>query len=446
MIPAARSQSALEILESIESGGQPADRAVAGYLRGRRYVGGGDRRAILEQVYGVLRGRARLDWWLARAGEAAGVTAGVKASPRARLLAWLALVEGMTAAALSQEFNAARHGPAALSADELRLLEQLGGQTLEHPEQPEATALEIPEWMMAALREGLGAGFREEAVALMGPAAVDLRVNILKGDREAAAAALAAEGIEATPTQLSPLGLRLDGRQPIAATKAFREGLVEVQDEGSQLVALLLDAAPGMRVVDFCAGAGGKTLALAAAMANKGQLLALDVVEGRLKRAKERFRRSGAHNIETRLLRDERDPWLKRRKQAFDRVLVDAPCSGSGTWRRNPDAKWRFSPQGLEELVYLQGRILESAARLVRPGGRLVYATCSLLPAENERQVERFLSTHDDFVALPVGEALPWLADKLPSKNAHGGWLRLLPGRDGTDGFFATALQRREAP
>ena len=432
MISAARRQAALEILELIDSTGQSADRAVAGYLRGRRYIGGGDRRAILEQVYGVLRGQARLDWWILRAGGEVG--------PRTRLLAWLALTQGETLESLAQDFLGQRHGPQPLNESEKNLLRYLDGKDLSDGSQSESVAFELPEWAVGELRAGLGDRFEQEAAALREPAAVDLRVNTLKSDRETARRALAAEGVEAAPTLLSPLGLRLETRKPIAATKVFSEGMVEVQDEGSQLVVQLVEAAPGLRVVDFCAGAGGKTLALAADMENKGQLLALDVSEGRLRRAKARFRRSGAHNIETRTLRNERDPWLKRRKQAFDRVLVDAPCSGSGTWRRNPDAKWRLRSADLETLADLQGRILESAARLVKPGGRLVYATCSLFALENEKRVEAFLEAHPDFSLLPASEVLPRVAE-----GRGDSWLKLLPGRDGTDGFFAAVLRREDA-
>ena len=187
----------------------------------------------------------------------------------------------------------------------------------------------------------------------------------------------------------------------------LKNGHVEIQDEGSQLVALLVGASPGQRVVDFCAGAGGKTLAIAAQMKNKGKIVACDVLEKRLKRSTERFRRAGVHNIETKPLKDERDPWVKKHKGDFDRVLVDAPCSGTGTWRRNPDARWRSLGPGLETLIPLQAEILDSAARLVKKSGRLIYATCSLLPEENERQIEKFLETHADFRLVPFKEIWP---------------------------------------
>jgi 16S rRNA (cytosine967-C5)-methyltransferase len=225
----------------------------------------------------------------------------------------------------------------------------------------------------------------------------------------------------------------------LTAQTAFREGLVEVQDEGSQLLALLTDARPGQAVVDFCAGAGGKTLALAAAMENKGRLVACDVNQRRAERAMLRLRRAGVHNVTRRLLEGESDKWVKRHGGTFDRVLVDAPCSGSGTWRRNPDAKWRLTPAGLDELVSLQGRILDSAARLVRPGGRLVYATCSVLADEDEARVEAFLASHPNFRLIPLPEV--WSAAVGGACPVEGPMLRLTPARTNTDGFFAAVME-----
>jgi 16S rRNA (cytosine967-C5)-methyltransferase len=273
-----------------------------------------------------------------------------------------------------------------------------------------------------------------------------LRVNSLKATRGEAIGALAESGIVAMPTKLSPLGLRVEGRPPLATLPSFRNGLIEVQDEGSQLVALLTGTRPGMRVVDFCAGAGGKTLAMAAQMRNKGHSVACDVLHGRIERAATRLNRAGVHNVERRGLISERDPWVKRHAGGFDRVLVDAPCSGVGTWRRNPDAKWRLSAQELGELVELQRRILASAARLVKPGGRLAYATCSLLPAENGAQVSWFLEQHPEFAALPIGRVWAETVGEMAEAGdcpASDSALRLTPGMHGTDGFFVAILERR---
>ena len=263
--------------------------------------------------------------------------------------------------------------------------------------------------------------------------------------------------------------------------KCFKDGLIEVQDEGSQLVALLADARPGMRVADFCAGAGGKTLAMAAQMKNKGKIVACDVLEGRIDRAAVRFNRAGVHNVERKALSSERDQWVKRHAGTFDRVLVDAPCTGTGTWRRNPDAKWKLTPEDVAELEQVQRNILDSAWRLVKPGGRLIYATCSLLAEENEAQIEAFLAAHADFKLVPisavwrdvVGTALPHSTvtpanepgstgkasvgpsmdpgsdgrdDGRSGRRSGGATLSLTPAQHGTDGFFAAVLERVKVP
>jgi len=231
---------------------------------------------------------------------------------------------------------------------------------------------------------------------------------------------------------------------PLGGLTAFKDGLVEVQDEGSQIAALLADARPGMRVVDFCAGAGGKTLALAAGMENRGKLVACDVSARRLERAVRRLRRAGVGNVACRVLAGERDKWVKRHRGGFDRVLVDAPCLGTGTWRRNPDGKWRATQNDLAELIVRQQEILRSAARLLRPGGRLVYATCSLLHEEDEAQAEAFLAAESEFSVVSVARA--WR--ETIGGAAPGGerYLRLTPARHGTDGFFVAIFERQPCP
>jgi len=263
--------------------------------------------------------------------------------------------------------------------------------------------------------------------ALSQPAALDLRVNLLKADREQARAALAAEGWDATPTKLSPWGLRIEGRRPVTSGPTFQSGMVEIQDEGSQLIAAMVGAVPGMRVVDWCAGAGGKTLALASVMENRGQIVACDVSAARLDGAVRRLRRAGVHNVERHLV-EPGDKWLKRRAGTFDRVLIDAPCTGTGTWRRNPDARLRLKETDLAELIPKQASILDTAQSLVRKGGRLVYATCSLLEEENEDQVTSFLLRHPDFAVVPLARA--WPLDQPPP--ASGDFLSLTPARHGT--------------
>lgn len=441
MTPGARIQAAIELLSAIHGGSAPADRAAAAFFRTRRYIGGSDRRAVLDLAYAVLRRLAKLDWWIDRAypdrPEGGREIADIE---RVRVIAKLVLVDHWTGDKVSGSFDGGQYRPKQLSRSERSFAREIEGQDLRHGEQPKWVRFEYPAWIEPLLTQQFGAHFEREMAAQMDEAATDLRANSLKATREEAIAALAMEGITATPTSLSPLGLRLESRPPLANLKCFQDGLIEVQDEGSQLAALLVDARPGHRVVDFCAGAGGKTLAMAAAMKNKGKIVACDTLKGRVERAGDRLKRAGAFNVERRGLESERDPWVKRHAGSFDRVLVDAPCSGAGTWRRNPDAKWHLEPDDLTRLTALQKNILESAQRLVKPGGRLVYATCSLLSEENDAQVEAFLANHADFTLMPVAEV--WqhvIGGACPTEAAT---LSLTPLRNGTDGFFVAVMQR----
>ncbi len=435
MTPGAQVAAAIDILGRVE--GHPADDAAADYFRRRRYIGAKDRAGIAGHVYTVLRHRAALDWWIARLG-----TGRVPIGARSRVLAGLVVAEGWRPEAVAACCDGDRFRPAPLDADEEKLVRGLASRTLRHPAMPRAVANDMPDWLEPYLDRALGKSLEREMVALNAPAPIDLRVNLLKGSREATRRALAAEGVAAEPTRWSPLGLRLHARAPLAGLAAFKEGLFDVQDEGSQIAALIADARPGMRVVDFCAGAGGKTLALAAQMANRGKLVACDVSARRLERAARRLRRAGVENVERRILADERDKWVKRHKRGFDRVLVDAPCLGTGTWRRNPDAKWRSRPEDLAELQERQQQILLSAARLVRPGGSLVYVTCSLLCEEDEDQADAFLAAEPDFSLLPAMRA--W-AESIGGDPPGGEpYLRLTPARHGTDGFFVAIFERQE--
>ena len=435
MTPGARIAAAIEILAAGEGGERPADDIAAEYFRRRRYIGAKDRAQISVHVYTVLRHRAIIDWWIARAGKGE-----VAPHARSRVLAALLLVDHWTPEDVAISFDGSRFRPAALKGPEQRLARALHGRSLTHPEMSRAVANDLPDWLEPYLTAVYGRRLDDEMAALNAAAPLDLRVNGLKGDREAARRALAAEYIMAEPTPWSPFGLRLKHRVPLAATAAFKDGLVEVQDEGSQVAALLADVRPGMRVVDFCAGAGGKTLALAAQMQNRGKLVACDTADWRLERAAKRLRRAGVDNVERRVLASERDPWVKHHVKTFDRVLVDAPCLGIGSWRRNPDGKWRATATDLAELVERQRDILASASRLVKPGGRLVYVTCSLLREENEAQAEAFLAAHPDFAPYPAARA--W--EETIGGQCPGGedCLRLTPSRHGTDGFFVALFER----
>ena len=392
MTPGARSQAAIELLDAIvtaaREGGAAADTLIARYFATRRYAGSKDRRAVRELVYAAIR----------RAGA-------IPASGRAALVA---LADDD--AGLAGSFDGSAHAPTPIAADE-----------------PRAAAGVAPAWLVAALSaSGVDAA---TMAALVGRAPLDLRVNSLKTDREQVLAALP----EAAPSPFAPLGLRLPTGFAVEAHPTFQGGLVEVQDEGSQLVGLAVEARPGQRIVDLCAGAGGKSLMLAAAMANQGALLACDVDRGRLQRLPPRAARAGATIVETLLL----DPGREAERLAgwqgsADAVLVDAPCSGTGTWRRNPEARWRLDPARLARLVETQRHVLSVAAPLVRPGGALVYVVCSLLDGEGGDQVARFLADHPGWRAEPP---------PLPTGRAHGPGWRLDPVNDGTDGFSVARLR-----
>jgi 16S rRNA (cytosine967-C5)-methyltransferase len=429
----ARLQVTLDLLHEVESVARPADAVISAWFRARRYIGDMDRGAVSESLYALLRHHARLGWWLAKHGR--------EATPRNRLLAWLALDGGKTRDQVNGLFNGAKFAPAVLTDQERTLLVKLQGSPIEHPAMPDEVRFECPSWAAASLRRRFGGEFQREMAALLTAPPLDLRVNPLKSTREDVLCALRDLGLRAEASRMAPYGIRAKERPSLSSLPMLKNGEVEIQDEGSQLVAMLVDARPGERVVDFCAGAGGKTLAMATQMANKGRITACDVLANRLKRAAERFRHAGLHNIETRPLTSEKDPWVRRHKGTFDRVLVDAPCSGTGTWRRNPDARWRSLGAGLDSLLPLQISILASAARLVRPGGRLVYATCSMLPEENEEQVAAFLAEHPAFHVVPLREVAPQLMD-----SAHPDYLSLTPARHDTDGFFAAVMQRDTAP
>jgi 16S rRNA (cytosine967-C5)-methyltransferase len=405
MTPAARIAAAIDLLAAIEAAPErPADAIANDYFRARRFIGSGDRRAIADRLWGVLRSRRRLSWWL-----------GAHHSTPRLLVAASLLLEGMSYEALATAFPGGRFAPAPLAATEQATLRSLQGKPLDHPAMPDAVQLEVPDWLLPRIGQA-------ELRAMLEPAPLDLRVNLLKTTREAARVALAAEGLQAEPTPLSPWGLRIKDRRSLVTGQAFRSGLVEIQDEGSQLVAAHVEARPGMHVADICAGAGGKTLALAMTMQNRGRLFACDVSATRLQGALRRLRRAGVHNVERHVL-EPGDRWLQRRAGTFDRVLADVPCTGSGTWRRNAHARLRLTEADLAELLPRQSAILDRSASLIRSGGRLVYATCSLLSEENEEQVTGFLARHADFVQTSV--------------------LALSPARHGTDGFFAAALERR---
>jgi len=427
MTPSARISAAIELLGQIEAGGSPADRITDSFFRARRYAGSKDRAEITERAYAILRRRAELAWRLGSD----------RPTARELVLAGMVRLDRLNLHDIEALFAGGRFGPAPLDAAERKLIADLWGGR-EAP--PDSVRGSYPAWMEPELKRRFGEALVPEMAAQQGRAPVDLRVNTLKADRDEVLDALAKSGVEAAPTRYARHGIRLGGRARIAGHPVLAEGLAEVQDEGSQVVAELVDAKPGQWVLDLCAGAGGKTLAMAAAMHGKGQVHALDVDQRRLAALTPRLRRAGADNVQPRVLEDR---WLDRHRGRFDRVLLDVPCSGTGTWRRDPDQRQRLNPDWLERTKAKQAQLLERAAPLVKPGGRLVYATCSLLPGEDEDQIDAFLAKHPDFARLPVVEV--WAEVIGGASPVAGPDLLLTPKRHATDGFYAAILTRKVA-
>jgi 16S rRNA (cytosine967-C5)-methyltransferase len=415
---------ATEILASILSETRlPADHLIDQYFRAHRQMGSKDRGFAAETVYGCLRRKAEL-------GALAGPLLQDSDSARWLVATYLLKHSGWSARAL---------GDAGFK-DAEALVTRV--RTTKTEDLPFAARINMPEW----LAEKLVAQYGEaETVALSEalnrPAQVGIRVNTLRTDRDAVAQRLAESGNPCEPMKYSPIGLQRDRRGPLFNTAEFQEGLFELQDEGSQLLALMTQAAPKEKVVDFCAGAGGKTLALAAMMQNTGALNAYDVSANRLDKMKPRLARAGAYNTQAFPIRDEHEAILKKYAGTADAVLVDAPCSGTGTLRRNPDIKWR--PIDLAMLTKLQASILEAASKLVKPGGRLVYATCSLLEEEDGAITAAFLKSHPGFEVIPAAEILEQQGAKVPEGMGTDGALRLLTHKHGTDGFYALAMRLR---
>lgn len=427
----ARIQTAIEILTRIKENNTPMDNSLRDYLKPRRYIGAKDRKYIVEMVYDIVRSTARLGWWLDKME--------VADTPRARVLAFLAF-SGLSEHDITIRFVEDNHCPGEMTLEELSFIQALIGKTLTHDDMPDAVKCECPEWATDDLQKLWGDDFVAQMDAMLTPAPMDLRVNTLKLDVEQAKNSLAKDDVETIETPYAPHGLRSVGDKPyMSATKAFHRGFVEIQDEGSQLIAHVCGVEPTMRVLDFCAGGGGKTLALAAKMEGKGIIFAMDNSTKRLDKGRRRYKKAGVHNVEVRSLEDEKNrKWLRRQKGAMDVVLVDAPCSSSGTWRRNPDLRWNFYGPSMEEILVLQAEILERVADKVKVGGRLVYATCSLFNSENEDQVSAFLKNHPDYKLLPMVDIWP---EGTPCP-VTGDCLRLTPKDHETDGFFTAVLER----
>lgn len=430
MKPSSRIQATLEILEAEHLSRVPLDACVGDYMRSRRYIGAKDRSEVAERVYAMTRAHARIGWWLAQENH--------HDTPKNRLIAWLALGENIDLKRYKDLFDGSQYAPTPLTEEEEALGQTLIGKPLDHPDMSAPVRLECPPQYANQLQEVFGADFETEMQAMLSPATLDVRVNIFLMDRDNARNSLAKDEIETTPTPYSPWGLRCSAKAYLSRTKAMNKGWIDIQDEGSQLIAHICGAQPGMQVLDYCAGGGGKTLALAAAMQRKGRVVAMDLDEKRLEKGRIRYKKAFLSDIiEVRPLSDDRHrKWLKRQKGTFDIVLTDVPCTGTGTWRRNPDMRWRSNAPSLADLLPVQAEIMDKVAHTVKPNGKFVYATCSLLREENEEQIEKFLERHPDFEIAPIDETL----------GLGSPFMRLTPHRHRTDGFFAAALRRKPSP
>ena len=437
MTPAARLAAVIEIIDELVDG-QPAGQGLRKGLQRRRYAGSGDRNAISALFWQIYRAWARLFWHLE--------SRSIEVTPRAITIAAQVLINGHDAASLAALFPAtAKHAAAPLDESDLALIAALDGATLTDPAMPEDVVLEWPAFLLEDARASLGDDLADELTALQSEAATDLRVNGIKlKDRRVLRDKLAGRGIKCHLTSLSPIGVRLEKRTRTEDLQEFKKGLFDVQDEGSQIAALLSDARPGMQVVDMCAGAAGKSLVMGAQMENRGRILALDSNAERLERGGERIRRAGIHSIERKHVGDT---WgTKRWRAKFDRVVIDAPCSGSGTWRRQVDARWRCTAEDVQTYTGLQAGLLDKGRAMVMPGGRIIFITCSVLASETVDQIDRILAESPELELADIGDI--W-QDTIGAMGGSAcppldrGMLRLLPGRDGTDGFFMAILQAR---
>lgn len=426
MKESARIETSIRLLGELEKTDQAVDRLLAQWARDNRYAGSKDRRAVQERVYAVLRHRGEVRFALSGAQ-----------SPRLEMFAALHLYEGLDVDAIAQLADGSEHGPQALTQEERECLDNL--KALEGADA--AAKANIPDWTVPLFEQAYGEAWPAQATALGEQASVDLRVNALKTSPDRVVKAMAESNIEVAALPHSEWALRAPARSAVSHTKAFNKGMCEVQDLGSQILCMLANATPGEQVIDLCAGAGGKSLAMGATMDNKGQIYALDIDARRLNRGRERVERAGIRNTQFHQLtkyNSTEERTLPELVDNMDMVFVDAPCSGSGAWRRHPDARWRLTPEQLATYNELQDQVLDRGARYVSPGSRMIYATCSLFTQENEDRVTAFLERHPEFSCVEWQDA--W-NDKLPPLDAvHGPGLRLSPADHGCDGFFAAVL------
>jgi 16S rRNA (cytosine967-C5)-methyltransferase len=428
MQPAARLTAVIQLvgyfMDTLEEGRKtPVDGYLAKYFRENRYIGSHDRGEISGLFYFIIRNYAALNWWAVQH----------TFTPHPRILTLLATIfnGNYSFETLHEICDGNKFAPNQLKDAEIIVL-QSAKDGIFHPQMPINARLNIPKWWLDLIMLHYGDSAEDLLQAMNMEAPTDIRVNALKCGKVELQKILKNQGVLTDDIENVPYGLRINRRAGLFGLQAFKDGLFEVQDAGSQIVANLVTAKAGDKVVDFCAGAGGKTLAIAANMGGKGRILALDVNERRMQDMSKRLKRANVQNTQIKQIASEKDDWLKRHKYSCDYVLVDAPCTGSGTWRRNPDMKWRTNLIDLQELLVMQQNILIAASKLVKNDGKLIYVTCSILPEENQQQINNFLQNNSEFKI-----------NKISLGEVERDYLQLLPNIHKTDGFFAAILQKQ---
>ncbi len=421
----AQVNEAITILDKILEVKQPADRLISYHFKQNRFIGSKDKAVISSIVYAVLRNKASLQFYLNK----------FEIEPLARkfVIAFLAIQEHIDLPDMAKIFDGDTYAPKKLKGKELKFIEN--HSKVDPLEMTQAEKLNYPAWLDTELKESFGDNLINEMIALNQQADTVLRTNALKASRDKVKAALKEEDIKTKPTKISPFGLKVEGKANLFNSKSFKSGLFEVQDEGSQILAILAETKPKQKILDMCCGAGGKLLAMAATMNHTGSLIGTDVNERRLMETKKRLKRAGISNAMLKVISSENDKYLKRQANRFDTIFVDAPCSGTGTWRRNPDSKWNLDAAFVANLTNVQASILKSAAKLVKPGGTVAYATCSILRKENHDQVEKFLAEHENFELVDINTKLSGLTEDSV--------LQLTPAQHNCDGFFVALLKRK---
>ena len=432
MTPGARIAAVIEILELLDKSIFTTESPISGYFRSRRYIGSSDRKDITEKIFRIMRRRARLNW-----------LSGYD-TVRGRVITDLFFSNGKSEDLVKALFNEKKYNPLPLNDEENSLFAKLKIQSFSSENYPPEVEAELPKWIFNILIKQWKSNFGFEIAAFNRPAQICLRVNTMKDSLRNTQKRLLKDKIITEATNLSPIGLKLKVRENLSKSFALKNGLIEIQDEGSQLIAALVDSKPNHKTIDLCAGAGGKALALGAAMKNTGLIIACDTNSKRLNKIKPRIKRSGLKNISIYHIKNNNDAFFSEHAQTSNRVLIDVPCSGSGTWRRAPEKKWKITKTILSDLISTQKTLMQQAAQLILTGGRLIYSTCSVLPKENEEQVDWFLNQHANFRLIPIDDI--WLkifGDQCP-KNviSSNNYLSLTPARHDTDGFFASILEK----